>query len=139
MFFSIVLVILGFLVLVYGGDRVCCGASAIAVRLRISQFIIGMTIVSISTSAPELITSLVAAWDNHQELVLSNIIGSNLANIGLAGGLVALIKPFDIPFRLPEISIFALISCVLSVVIITTKITAQEANFLFLLNFLYLL
>jgi cation:H+ antiporter len=80
-----------------------------AVRLGISQFVIGMTIVAISTSAPELITSLIATLDNHPEIVAGNVIGSNLINIGLAGGLVALLKPFTITSRVIEIEILFLL------------------------------
>jgi cation:H+ antiporter len=96
---------LGFALLAYGGDLVCRGASAMAIRLGISQFVIGMTIVAISTSAPELVTSLIATLDHHPEIVAGNVIGSNLVNIGLAGGLVALIKPFTITSRVIEIEI----------------------------------
>ncbi|MDR1434818.1 MAG: calcium/sodium antiporter [Puniceicoccales bacterium] len=96
MFWSLFLIIFGFILLIYGGNYVCSGASALAVRLGISQFIIGMTIVAISTSAPEFITSVIAVINGHREIVMGNVIGSNLVNIGLAGGLVALIKPFTI-------------------------------------------
>ncbi|MDR0417998.1 MAG: calcium/sodium antiporter [Puniceicoccales bacterium] len=139
MYLTVILVIVGFLLLIYGGDRVCCGASAIAMRLHISQFVIGMTIVAISTSAPELITSIVAALDNHQEIVLGNVIGSNLVNIGLAGGLVALIKPFDIPFRIEEVPFFCLISCIFGILILISELTAFEGILLCLLGFLYII
>ncbi|MDR1366331.1 MAG: calcium/sodium antiporter [Puniceicoccales bacterium] len=139
MYLAIVLVIVGFLLLIYGGDRVCCGASAIAMRLHVSQFVIGMTIVAISTSAPELITSIVAALDNHQEIVLGNVIGSNLVNIGFAGGLVALIKPFDIPFRIGEVPFFCLISCIFGILTLISELTAFEGIFLCLLGFLYII
>ncbi|MDR3317556.1 MAG: calcium/sodium antiporter [Puniceicoccales bacterium] len=102
MWWPLLLSFVGFSLLIYGGDRVCAGASALAVRLGIDQFVIGMTIVAISTSAPELITSLIATTNHHPEIVAGNIIGSNLVNIGLAGGLVALIKPFTITSRIIE-------------------------------------
>jgi cation:H+ antiporter len=101
----IFLAILGFALLAYGGDLVCRGASAMAIRLGISQFVIGMTIVAISTSAPELVTSLIATLNHHPEIVAVNVIGSNLVNIGLAGGLVAFIKPFTITSRVIEIEV----------------------------------
>ncbi|MDR0678407.1 MAG: calcium/sodium antiporter [Holosporaceae bacterium] len=139
MYLDIILIIFGFLLLIYGGDRVCCGASAIAMRLHISQFVIGMTIVAISTSAPELTTSIVAALNGHPEIVLGNVIGSNLVNIGFAGGLVALIKPFDIPFHIAEVPFFCLISCVFGILVLVSKITAFEGIFLCLLGFLYMI
>ncbi|MDR2812617.1 MAG: calcium/sodium antiporter [Puniceicoccales bacterium] len=97
--------VLGFILLAYGGDFVCRGASAMAIHFGISQFVIGMTIVAISTSAPELVTSLIATLDRHPEIVVGNVIGSNLVNIGLAGGLVALIKPFTITSHIIKIEI----------------------------------
>jgi cation:H+ antiporter len=60
-YLDLILIIFGFLLLIDGADRVYCGASAIAMRLHVSQFVIGMTIVAISTSAPELATSIIAA------------------------------------------------------------------------------
>ncbi|MDR1590740.1 MAG: calcium/sodium antiporter [Puniceicoccales bacterium] len=101
----ILFAILGFSFLAYGGDFMCRGVSAMAIRFGISQFVIGMTVVAISTSAPELITSLIATVDHHPEIVAGNVIGSNLVNIGLAGGLVALIKPFTITSRIVEVEI----------------------------------
>jgi cation:H+ antiporter len=140
MWWYFVLTVFGFALLIYGGDRVCVGASALAVRLGISQFIIGMTIVAISTSAPELITSLVAIANHHPEIVAGNIIGSNLVNIGLAGGLVALIKPFMITSRIieKEMSFLLLITCFFGIFAIFSPIEFFVGFLFVILNILYL-
>ena len=62
-------------------------------KLKLSKIVIGMTVVSFATSAPELIVSLQAALDGHPDLALSNVIGSNIANIALVLGLTAIISP----------------------------------------------
>jgi cation:H+ antiporter len=102
MWWPFLLTIFGFILLAYGGELVCRGASTMAIHFGVSQFVIGVTIIAISTSAPELVTSLIATLNRHPEIVAGNIIGSNLVNIGLAGGLVALIKPFTITSRIIE-------------------------------------
>ncbi|MDR2806742.1 MAG: calcium/sodium antiporter [Puniceicoccales bacterium] len=116
MWCSSFLIILGFILLAYGGNCVCSGASALAFRLGVSQLVIGMTIVAISTSSPEFITSLMAALNQHPEIVIGNIVGSNLVNIGLAGGFVALVKPFTITTRITEqeLPFLLLVTCIFS-------------------------
>lgn len=86
----------GLLLLLAGGDYLVNGAVDIANRLKISPLIVGMTIVAFGTSAPELIVSLEAALTGHPEISLGNVIGSNIANIGLILGLTALILPLAV-------------------------------------------
>ncbi|MDR0590744.1 MAG: calcium/sodium antiporter [Puniceicoccales bacterium] len=134
------LAILGFVLLIYGGDRVCVGASALAVRLGVNQFIIGMTVVAISTSAPELITSLLAMANGHPEIIAGNVIGSNLVNIGLAGGFVALVKPFMITARtIPsEASFLFFVTCLFGIFSIFSPFGGGMGMVLVILNVLYL-
>lgn len=86
----------GLFLLLAGGDYLVNGAVDIANRLKISPLIVGMTIVAFGTSAPELIVSLEAAITGHPEISLGNVIGSNIANIGLILGLTALILPLAV-------------------------------------------
>ena len=81
---DILLLILGFLTLIIGGDFLVKGAVALAVRLKVSLVIIGLTVVSFATSAPELIVSVYAALKGHPDIALGNVIGSNIANIFIA-------------------------------------------------------
>lgn len=95
----LVLLLLGLVALTFGGDWLTQGAAAISVRLKINPVVVGLTVVSIATSMPELVTSLLAAKDS-PGLAVGNIVGSNVANIGLILGITALISPLAIQLRL---------------------------------------
>jgi cation:H+ antiporter len=90
-------VIGGIIGLVWSADRFVLGASTTARNLGVSTLIIGLTIVSFGTSAPEIITSATAALRGAPELAIGNVLGSNIANIGLVLGLTALVCPIVIP------------------------------------------
>ena len=90
---------LGFTALMFGGDWLTNGAVAISTNLRINPVVVGLTVVSMATSMPEMMTSLLAAKTS-PGLALGNILGSNVANIGLILGITALISPLVIQLRL---------------------------------------
>lgn len=89
-------VVVGLACLIFGGDRFVAGASAIASALGVSDAIIGLTIVAIGTSLPELAASIAAALKGHPDMALGNVIGSNIFNIFMVLGLTASITP--LPF-----------------------------------------
>jgi len=89
-------VLVGFLLLAWSADRFVDGASSIARILGISPMIIGLTIVSLGTSAPEIVVAVLAAMDGKSGLAIGNALGSNIANIGLVLGSTALIAPVAI-------------------------------------------
>ena len=91
--------LVGFAGLAFGGDWLTTGAAATSVNLKISPVIVGLTVVSMATSMPELLTSLLAA-KNNPGLAIGNILGSNVANIGLILGVTALIAPLAVQSRL---------------------------------------
>lgn len=93
---SFVYLILGFLILILGGNWLLKSAVALSIKLSIPKIIIGMTIVSLATSAPELIVSLTAAVKGSTDLSLSNVIGSNIANLGLVLGITLLLGNMEI-------------------------------------------
>jgi len=93
---SLLLLALGLALLIVGGDLLVRGASALARVLGISELIIGLTVVAFGTSAPELAVNVLAAWEDRGEISFGNIIGSNIANIGLILGIAALIRPLKI-------------------------------------------
>ncbi|WP_299257606.1 calcium/sodium antiporter [uncultured Aquimarina sp.] len=93
---SVIFVIIGFVLLVIGGEYLVRSSVALSFRLKLSKMVIGLTVVSFATSAPELLVSLQAALGGSADLSLSNIIGSNIANIGLVLGITALIGPLAI-------------------------------------------
>lgn len=96
MLISFIQVAGGFILLLWGADRLVAGASATARNLGVSPLIIGLTIVAFGTSAPELIVSAVAAFQGNAGLAVGNAIGSNIANIGLILGLTALVYPLRV-------------------------------------------
>jgi len=83
----------GFILLVLGADRFVTGAAGTARSLGVRPLIIGMTIVGIATSAPEVLVGAVAAWDGKTAIAIGNAIGSNIANIGLVLGSTLVIMP----------------------------------------------
>jgi cation:H+ antiporter len=96
MLIPIAQIIGGFILLVWGADRLVAGASATARNLGVSPLVIGLTIVAFGTSAPELVVSAMAAFQGNPGLAVGNAIGSNIANIGLILGLTALIYPLRV-------------------------------------------
>lgn len=87
------LLLIGLVLLVYGADRFVVGAANIARSLGISPLIIGLTIVGIATSAPEVLVGAVAAMNGKTTLAIGNAVGSNIANVGLVVGATALVCP----------------------------------------------
>ncbi|CAM1345406.1 calcium/sodium antiporter [Tenacibaculum amylolyticum] len=93
---SIAYVILGLLLLVLGGEFLVRSSVGLSFKLNISKMVIGMTVVSFATSAPELLVSLQAALDGSPAIAINNVIGSNIANIGLVLGITAIIGPIAV-------------------------------------------
>jgi cation:H+ antiporter len=88
--------ILGFALLVAGGEALVRGAVAVASKFGVSPLLIGLTLVGFGTSTPELVTSLQAAWSGFPGIAVGNVVGSNLANILLILGVAAVIAPMSI-------------------------------------------
>ena len=86
-------VIAGLVILCIGGYAIVSGGVSLARKLRISSMIIGLTVVAYGTSTPELAAAILAAFNSHTELILGNIIGSNISNIGLVIGVSAIFTP----------------------------------------------
>ncbi len=92
---SAVLLLIGLVMLCFGGNWLVSGGVTIAKKFRISNFVIGMTIVAYGTSTPELAASLAAAGD-HGAIILGNIVGSNIANVGMVIGVAAILVPLAV-------------------------------------------
>lgn len=88
---SIIWVVLGFILLVLGGEYLVRSSVALSFKFNISKMVIGMTVVSFATSVPELLVSLQAALSGSPAIAINNVIGSNIANIGLVLGITALV------------------------------------------------
>ena len=92
MVLTTIFLIVGLAALYYGAEWLVRGAARIAVTLDISPLVIGLTIVAFGTSMPEMVAGAVAAWNGTTDIVLGNVFGSNIANIGLILGISAMIR-----------------------------------------------
>lgn len=93
---NFVIVVGGFIILIYGADRFVTGAAATASNLGVSPLIIGLTIVGFGTSAPEILVSGLASWDGTPGLAIGNALGSNITNIAMVIGVTALVMPLNV-------------------------------------------
>lgn len=96
MILQIVILIVGLLLILLGANYLVDGSSSIARRFGLSEFIIGLTIVGIGTSAPEMVVSFLSAFKGNADMAIGNIIGSNILNTMLILGLTAMIAPITI-------------------------------------------
>ena len=93
---NLALIFLGFFLLVIGGEFIVRASVALSLRFNISKFVIGMTVVSFATSLPELIVSINAALNNSPSIAINNVVGSNIANIGLVLASIALLSNISV-------------------------------------------
>lgn len=93
---NLIYIIVGLLILIVGGNWLLKAAVGFSLRLKIPKIVIGMTVVSFATSAPELIVSLKSALQGHADLALGNVIGSNIANLGLVLGVTILLASIKV-------------------------------------------
>ncbi len=94
---TFLLLFFGLALLIFGGNLLLKSAVSISLKFNIAKILIGMTVVSFATSAPELIVSIKSALLGSSDLAISNVLGSNIANIGLVLGFIILISPIKIP------------------------------------------
>lgn len=111
---SIILIVIGFILLIKGADFLVDGSSNIAKKFHIPEIVIGLTIVSIGTSMPELFVSITSALDGYPDMAIGNVIGSNISNLLLILGLSTVIKSitFKRETRLIEIPICLIITII---------------------------
>lgn len=141
MVISVILIIVGFVLLIKGADLLVDGSSNIAKKFHIPEIIIGLTIVSIGTSMPELFVSITSAIDGYPDMAVGNVVGSNICNLLLILGLSTVIKSihFKRETRLIEIPICLAVSIVFLIVCnIGQDITRIEAMILIALFILFI-
>jgi len=93
---DILLLLSGFIALIFGADKLVDAASALAAKFGIPNIVIGLTIVAFGTSAPELVVNVIAAVNNNAEMVLGNVLGSNIFNVLGILGISAIIYPLAV-------------------------------------------
>ena len=89
----------GLVLLTAGGEFLVSGAGKLARRLGMSSLLIGLTVVAFGTSMPELFVGLIALFQGHPDILTGNVIGSNIANVGLILGICAIITPLPVRFK----------------------------------------
>lgn len=122
---SLVFIIGGMIAIKFGGDFVVNGASSIASSMGLSQTLIGLTIVAMGTSLPELVTSLVAAKKGEVDMALGNVIGSDIFNILFVLGIATAISPISF---LMENAIDIILLIIMSVIVLAFAWTRQQIN-----------
>jgi cation:H+ antiporter len=104
--FSWTALVAGLILLTAGGEFLVSGAAKLAKRLGMSSLLIGLTVVAFGTSMPELFVGLIALFQDHPDILTGNVIGSNIANIGLILGTCALIAPLPVRFRSVSLELY---------------------------------
>ena len=134
-------VIIGIFILIKGGDWLMRAAVALSLRFSIPKIVIGMTVVSFATSAPELIVSIQSALSGHPDLALGNVVGSNIANLGLVLAVTIIISPIDVTssFYKTDWPMMMLASLLFYFfIVIDNKLVAYEGAILFVLLLVFL-
>ncbi len=96
---TVIFLLIGLLLIVFGANYLTDGSSAIAKRLHVSEFIIGLTIVGVGTSMPELVVSVISALAGHSEIAIGNVVGSNIFNTFVILGICAVVIPVQLTQR----------------------------------------
>ncbi|MAR01800.1 MAG: calcium/sodium antiporter [Oceanospirillaceae bacterium] len=125
-------VLAGLVLLVWSADQFVVGAAATARHLGMSPLLVGLTIVSIGTSAPEMFVSAMAALDNAGNLAIGNAIGSNITNIGLVLGITALIAPIPIQKQMmkKELPLLLVVSVIGGLVLLDLSLNLMDSMIL---------
>ncbi len=125
---TLALLIAGLLMLLAGGTSLVSGASGLATRWGVPPLVVGLTIVAFGTSAPELVVNILGAVRNETDLAFGNVVGSNLANLGLVLGVAALVKPVTIRGELVrrDLSLLMLVTCILAVMTLDRVLQGSE-------------
>ena len=138
---NLIYIILGFVLLIKGADYLVNGASSLAKKLRISELAIGLTIVAMGTSAPEMVVNIYSSYQGLSDVVFGNIIGSNIFNLFLIMGVAGMIYPITVQRNSAwiEIPYSFLITLILIVMLNDVAIFGAEQNSLSLTEGIILL
>lgn len=138
MLLNILLIIIGFILLIKGADFLVSGSSKIAKKFHIPEIIIGLTIVSIGTSMPELFVSITSAVEGYSDLALGNVIGSNICNLLLILGLSSVIRPikFQKETRIIELPLSLLLTIIFWIICFSNNFISKVEAVILLVLFL---
>jgi cation:H+ antiporter len=129
-------ILFGIILLSYGGDLLTKSSVDISLKFSVPKIIIGMTIVSFATSAPELIVSLNATLDGFSNFAIGNVLGSNIANIGLVLGIIAIIYPISLKqrFYTTDFPLLVISTCIFYFIIFTGNQISRPEGFILLFS-----
>lgn len=148
MIVQLLILIFGFILLISGANSLVSGASGIAKKFKIPEILIGLTIVALGTSLPELVVTIISATSNSTDILVGNVIGSNICNLLLILGVITVIKPIKLEKSTIKINLPLLIGITVLVLIMgigifsNTKLVFTTSNgiillFIALLYFIY--
>jgi len=145
---SILILVAGLVLVLIGAEALVSGASGIARKFGVSQFVIGLTIVALGTSAPEMVVSFISAFEGNSTLAVGNIVGSNIFNTALILGLTAIILPIsitkdnikkDIPFNIVVTLLLVILGMSCTLFHIGNNILSRIDGAIFLILFVWYL
>ena len=141
MFLEIVILVISLVVLVWSADKFVFGASSLATNLGVSPMIIGLTIVAMGSSAPEMMVAATASLNGNPNTAIGNAIGSNITNIALVLGLTALLKPLSVSSNTikREIPLILIITALAYWLLIDHSFSFGEGALLLVLFFVYII
>ncbi len=132
MLLSVTLFILGFVVLIYGANLLVDGSASIAKKFNIPNIVIGLTIVALGTSSPELVVNLAASFTGSADVAMGNILGSNISNILLVLGFAAIIYPLKVNYNTKWKEIpFGLFAAIIIGVLVNDNLIDSNIAFLY--------
>lgn len=142
---QILILIFGFALLISGADFLVKGASGIAKKFHISEVLIGLTIVALGTSLPELVVTVISATTGSTDIIIGNVIGSNLCNLLLILGILAILKPIKfeasiVKRNLPLLNVISLLVLMMGIGIFPNSklvLTNLDGAILFIIAILY--
>ncbi len=128
--FQILLLVIGFILLIKGADWLVDGASSVASNFKVSKLLIGLTIVAFGTGAPELAVSFSSLFNGSTDILVGNVIGSNIINVLLLIGVAAIIRPIRVKKDTvsKELPLLLLISTALIVLLLDTSLAEAITN-----------
>tara|TARA_X000001036_G_scaffold324774_1_gene303352 strand:+ start:1031 stop:1954 length:924 start_codon:yes stop_codon:yes gene_type:complete len=138
-FIGFIYLFIGSIMLFYGADFIVKGGSQLASRFGLSPMVIGLTVVAFGTSLPELVVSIAAAIEGSSPIAIGNVVGSNIANVGLVLGLSSLIFPIKINLIQikRDLLIYIFVCLIFSLFCMNGSITREEGLVLFISVILY--
>lgn len=130
----------GFVILIVSGRYLVKGSVSLAFHFKLSKLIVGMTVVSLGTSAPELFVSVIASANGHPEIAIGNVIGSNIANIALILGITSIILPINVNRNIIKVDwpVMMFATILFFIFILNGVLSTLEGVFFILLLVLYI-